>query len=98
MAYQIAFDMYESATQQFLGRVLGALRATAPLPSALTDRTKPVVAPVSTPTSTVAETTTPIKEEKEEAIVTDDVKSEERSVDSLVSIFIIALFYLYIII
>jgi hypothetical protein len=23
MAYQIAFDMYESATQQFLARVLG---------------------------------------------------------------------------
>jgi len=23
MAYQIAFDMYESATQQFLSRVLG---------------------------------------------------------------------------
>lgn len=30
MAYQIAFDMYESATQQFLARVLGAIRKTAP--------------------------------------------------------------------
>ncbi|XP_046393674.1 26S proteasome non-ATPase regulatory subunit 1 [Ischnura elegans] len=30
MAYQIAFDLYESATQQFLGRVLQAIRATAP--------------------------------------------------------------------
>ena len=37
MAYQIAFDLYESATQQFLGRVLQALRATAPIPS-LTDK------------------------------------------------------------
>ncbi|XP_014213082.1 26S proteasome non-ATPase regulatory subunit 1 [Copidosoma floridanum] len=35
MAYQIAFDLYESATQQFLGRVLQALRATAPIPGAL---------------------------------------------------------------
>lgn len=35
MAYQMAFDLYESATQQFLGRVLQALRATAPIPGAL---------------------------------------------------------------
>ncbi|XP_063234338.1 26S proteasome non-ATPase regulatory subunit 1 [Bacillus rossius redtenbacheri] len=34
MAYQIAFDLYESATQQFLGQVLQALRATAPIPTA----------------------------------------------------------------
>jgi len=31
MAYQIAFDMYESATQQFLSRVLAAIRKTAPV-------------------------------------------------------------------
>jgi len=30
MAYQIAFDLYESATQQFLSRVLSAIRKTAP--------------------------------------------------------------------
>lgn len=30
MAYQIAFDMYESATQQFLSRVLAAIKKTAP--------------------------------------------------------------------
>lgn len=34
MAYQIAFDMYESATQQFLSRVLAAVRRTAPIPIA----------------------------------------------------------------
>lgn len=34
MAYQLAFDMYESATQQFLGSVLQALRLSAPIPSA----------------------------------------------------------------
>ena len=32
MAYQIGFDLYESATQQFLQRVQAALRQTAPLP------------------------------------------------------------------
>lgn len=32
MAYQIAFDMYDSATQQFLNRVQTSLRATAPVP------------------------------------------------------------------
>ena len=31
MAYQIAFDMYESATQQFLERVLRTLRNNAPM-------------------------------------------------------------------
>ena len=30
MAYQIVFDMYVSATQQFLSRVLAAIRKTAP--------------------------------------------------------------------
>ena len=32
MAYQIAFDLYESATQQFLARVLQALKPTASAP------------------------------------------------------------------
>lgn len=32
MAYQIAFDMYDSATQQFLNRVQNTLRAAAPGP------------------------------------------------------------------
>ena len=32
MAYQIAFDLYDSATQQFLHRVTNALRSTVPLP------------------------------------------------------------------
>ena len=38
MAYQIAFDMYESATQQFLSRVLAAIKKTAPeTPAAAAD-------------------------------------------------------------
>lgn len=32
MAYQIGFDLYESATQQFLQRVQAALRVAAPVP------------------------------------------------------------------
>ena len=35
MAYQIAFDLYESATQQFLNNVLQALKKTAPIPEAV---------------------------------------------------------------
>ncbi len=35
MAYQIAFDLYESATQQFVNKVLQAVRKTAPIPSAV---------------------------------------------------------------
>lgn len=41
MAYQIAFDLYESATQEFLGQVLQALKETAPVPSALISNLKP---------------------------------------------------------
>ncbi|KAG8225646.1 hypothetical protein J437_LFUL010331, partial [Ladona fulva] len=40
MAYQIAFDLYESATQQFLGRVLQAIKATAPTENATADGEK----------------------------------------------------------
>lgn len=39
MAYQIGFDMYESATQQFLQRVQSALRSIAPIPALLPDIT-----------------------------------------------------------
>ena len=41
MAYQIAFDLYESATQQFLNNVLQALKKTAPIPAAVTIDGKP---------------------------------------------------------
>ena len=36
MAYQIAFDLYESATQQFLNNVVQAVRKTAPIPISVT--------------------------------------------------------------
>jgi len=43
MAYQIGFDLYESATQQFLQSVQAALRQTAPAPIL---PTAPVAVPV----------------------------------------------------
>lgn len=66
MAYQIAFDLYESATQQFLEQVLSALRATAPIPTLLKDKAKK---PVEASTSESGEASgegskTEIKEEK----------------------------------
>lgn len=33
MAYQLAFDIYESATQQLIGRIVQSLSASAPIPS-----------------------------------------------------------------
>ncbi|OAD53326.1 26S proteasome non-ATPase regulatory subunit 1 [Eufriesea mexicana] len=96
MAYQIAFDLYESATQQFLGRVLQALRATAPIPGAL--MVKPIVKPVvkataeaSSESSTAMETesSTPAPDEKAQRSV-ESLNAEEREqqerVDALSSI------------
>lgn len=74
MAYQIAFDLYESATQQFLEQVLTALRTTAPIPTILEEKFKPKIQ--TQKSLTVAAT--------EEAIVVDDVK-EEKSLENLVS-------------
>lgn len=69
MSYQIAFDLYESATQQFLERVLAALRATAPIPALLEEKIKPKAtenqAVVAEAGEATAETSKPeVKEEK----------------------------------
>ncbi|XP_034939926.1 26S proteasome non-ATPase regulatory subunit 1 [Chelonus insularis] len=93
MAYQIAFDLYESATQQFLGRVLQALRATAPIPSALI--VKPIVKPTKASTSEPSESTSStetdnlITEEKSERSVeslTKEEREQQERVDALSSI------------
>lgn len=76
MAYQIAFDLYESATQQYLGRVLEALRATAPLPSALEDKFKPKKSEASLETTESTE-----EKPKVEA-------KEEQSIENLVCFFL----------
>lgn len=80
MAYQIAFDLYESATQQFLGRVLQALRATAPIPGALV--VKPIIKPTN-PTPATAETEA-VTDEAEDSSKKAEEKVQ-RSVESLVS-------------
>ena len=41
MAYQIAFDLYESATQQFLNNILQAIKRTAPIPAAIEGKPLP---------------------------------------------------------
>ncbi|EAT45860.1 AAEL002906-PA [Aedes aegypti] len=73
MAYQIAFDLYESATQQFLGQVLQALKATAPIPSALISNLKPQ--------GTNAPAAPEVKQEPKES--EDGDTKVERTVESL---------------
>ncbi|KAK0180224.1 hypothetical protein PV327_005889 [Microctonus hyperodae] len=80
MAYQITFDLYESATQQFLGRVLQALRATAPIPSAL--MVKPIVKPAKATPNATTNQTTAVTTESEAPVAAIEEKSE-RSVESL---------------
>lgn len=80
MAYQIAFDLYESATQQFLERVLVALRVTAPIPSLLEEKSK---AKTSESTSSTVAAGGEGAEGPSEPKV--EVK-EEKSLDSLVRI------------
>lgn len=88
MAYQIAFDLYESATQQFLGRVLQALRATAPIPGALL--VKPVVKPAAAATTaakTAEDTTETTNMETDEGTAAPNGEEKaQRSVESLVNI------------
>lgn len=79
MAYQIAFDLYESATQQFLGRVLQALRATAPIPGAL--MVKAIVKPTSTPISSQENVEVPVEADDS---ATESKDKVQRSVESLV--------------
>ena len=64
MAYQIGFDLYESATQQFLQRVQSALRAVAPIPALLPDGKKTEAADKSTEKTPIQEST-PAAEDKD---------------------------------
>jgi 26S proteasome regulatory subunit N2 len=85
MAYQIAFDLYESATQQFLGQVLQALKATAPIPSALISNLKPQG--VHKDDKSKTETTEPeAKSERSIESLNESEKSHQKNVEKLVSI------------
>ncbi|CAH1133512.1 unnamed protein product [Ceutorhynchus assimilis] len=72
MAYQIAFDLYESATQQFLENVMVALRQTAPIPSLL-------LAKQPKPTEeTSAETAETISEPKPETPTIESLNEKDK--------------------
>ncbi|XP_072383530.1 26S proteasome non-ATPase regulatory subunit 1 [Diabrotica undecimpunctata] len=88
MAYQIAFDLYESATQQFLERVLVALRATAPVPSLLEEKSKPKTGEgegaMSTETGEPStETKIELKEEKSLDSLSDQDKEHQKRIEKL---------------
>lgn len=78
MGYQIAFDLYESATQQFLGQVLQALRSTAPIPSKLASTYKPQGTEASDDKKESGEE----HKEADEELKSDD-GAPERDLDSL---------------
>lgn len=87
MAYQIAFDLYESATQQFLGQVLQALKATAPIPSALISNLKPQG--INKDDKAKTETAEPVEAAKTERSLeslNEAEKSHQKNLEKLVSI------------
>ncbi|XP_018568017.1 26S proteasome non-ATPase regulatory subunit 1 [Anoplophora glabripennis] len=88
MSYQIAFDLYESATQQFLERVLAALRATAPIPALLEEKIKPKItesqAAVAEAGEAVAETSKPeVKEEKSLESLSETDREHQARIEKL---------------
>ncbi|EZA54812.1 26S proteasome non-ATPase regulatory subunit [Ooceraea biroi] len=79
MAYQIAFDLYESATQQFLGRVLQALRATAPIPGALMLKRVVKANATTAPKATAEASTESANMETDEGDAAPSNKTEEKA-------------------
>lgn len=89
MAYQIGFDLYESATQDLLSHVRQGLRTTAPVPSLLKD--VDAVTSTSTTSAAPAEGSTSGTNEDEEMATpqteeenADTAMSEEKTLDDLV--------------
>lgn len=71
MAYQIAFDLYESATQHFLTRILEALNSLLP-------QKKTTAVPAAAATSANGEEVKPAKDkEKDQPKEDGDDKVEE---------------------
>ncbi|XP_037777929.1 26S proteasome non-ATPase regulatory subunit 1-like [Penaeus monodon] len=88
MAYQIGFDLYESATQDLLSHVRQGLRTTAPVPSLLKD--VDAVTSTSTTSAAPAEGSTSGTNEDEEMATpqteeenADTAMSEEKTLDDL---------------
>lgn len=78
MAYQMAFDLYESASQHFLTNVLDAIQLTAPIPSLLPRiKRKDLEIPTS---STAASSNSPSNDNKME---TDEIdQASNKATDS----------------
>lgn len=86
MAYQIAFDLYESATQQFLNQVLQALKATAPIPSALISNLKPQGTNIPPPEPDNVEEEVDIKVERKVESLNEKEKEHQENIQKLTSI------------
>ena len=76
MAYQLAFDLYESATQQFVNKVLNAVRKTAPIPSAVMKKDEPAKESSSTEEKMETDEATPDPATTEKKI--DDLSEKEK--------------------
>jgi 26S proteasome regulatory subunit N2 len=83
MAYQIAFDLYESATQQFLERVMVALRLTAPIPSLLEDKLKPKTTESTAETTENTEAKPEVKEERSLENLNEKEKEHQECLEKL---------------
>ena len=75
MAFQIGFDLYENATQQFLQKIQAALRATAPIPL-----------PSPTVLKSTSATVKPSEEEEAEEEETTIAESTEPKITPAVAI------------
>lgn len=73
ISYNIAFELYESATQQFLRRVIDALRKTAPIPKA---KVKEVI---TTAESNIANSTSSVEKTDSSNEINENMSDEEKS-------------------
>lgn len=86
MASQLAFDLYESATQAFLAQVLQELKACAPIPDATHIITKvPVEGASSVPEAAAAESDAPPVEIVPETKTLDSLTDKEKQLQSRIS-------------
>lgn len=101
MAYQIGFDLYESATQDLLSHVRQGLHTTAPVPSLLKDvdaltTASTTTAPATTTSTITTTSSTPGGTEEEEKSGGgsqeeeggDAPMTEEKTLDDLVGVWI----------
>lgn len=101
MGYQIAFDTYESATQQFIGRILQSLRKRAPIPlmeptvattvakadekAAATAATVAASASNTAPAPSTTEKVEPMDTDQSISVIEEPSSTSSRSLETLVS-------------